>query len=327
MARYQSRLFNWIDNSLPAKLGRRARDCYEQVGNPVKQAAETVRKNTTKAILYPVYILASATNLRSKSKSKEVPLLLRPVQSLVLWIDNSKIFSLQKPPYKSPQKLVKPKYPKSKGTKKSRNSSDQGISPWETSLLDDQNQALNLHNSEEDFKRIQKLIRDAIAYFFGKKPLAEKLKSVKNRQPWLTMADIFDDDATVWPPHKPESSDMDQSGQQSELKAIASYDLTNKLIDQSVSISRKIANNISPSSNKIISSLPQELDNSPHPPTESSRPMYAWIETQATFLGYIYNPFIQLIEWLDQLIATVERWIINLWQQLLTLLCSFFKLF
>lgn len=305
MSRYQSRLFNWIDNSLPAKLGRRARDWYEQVGNPVKQAAETVKKNTTKAIFYPVYILASATNLRSKSKAKEVPLLLRPIQSLVLWIDDSKIFA--------PQKSVKPK---SKSNKKSRNSA-QGISEWETSLLDDQNQALNLHNSEEDFKRIQKLIKDAIAYFFGKKPRADKLKSVKNKQPWLTMKDVFDDDATVWPPQIITNNNLDQSSS----RAIASYELTN----QSVSISSKIANNISPASNKIISTSPQELVNSSAPSTESSRPMYAWIETQATFLGYIYNPFVQLIEWLDQLIATVERWIINLWQKIWGLLSNFKK--
>jgi hypothetical protein len=312
MARYQSRLFNWIDSSLPAKLGRRARDWYEQVGNPVKRAAETVKKNTTKAIFYPVYILASATNFRSKAK--EVPLLLRPVQSLVLWIDNSKIFT----PNKSSQKSFKPKYPKYKGNKKSRNS-DQGISAWETSILDSQNQALNLHNSEEDFRRIQKLIKDAIAYFFGKKPRADKLKSVKNKQPWLTMADIFDDDATVWPPQKTESTYISQSGHQSGLRAIASYDLTNKLTNQSV--------NISLSSGEITSSLPQVLVDSSAPSTESSRPMYAWIETQATFLGYIYNPFVQLIEWLDQLIATVERWIVKLWQKIWGLLGRFLNLF
>ncbi len=302
MARYQSRLFNWIDSSLPAKLGRRARDWYEQVGNPVKRATETVKKNTTKAILYPVYILASATNLRSKSKAKEVPLLLRPVQSLVLWIDDSKIFALNK----SPQKSVKPKY---KVNKKSRNSA-QGISEWGTSLLDKQNQTLNLNNSEEDFKRIQKLIKDAIAYFFGKKPRADKLKSVKNKQPWLTMKDVFDDDETVWPPQKTEKSG---------LGAIASYDLSNKLTNQSV--------NISLSSGEITSSLPQELVDSSVPSIESSRPMYAWIETQATFLGYIYNPFVQLIEWLDQLIATVERWIVKLWQKIWGLLSNFLNLF
>ncbi len=322
MARFQSRLFNWIDCSLPAQLGRKARDWYEQFGNPVKQAAESIKKTTTKALLYPVFILASATNFRAKSH--RVPLLLRPVQSLVLWIDRSKIFAIEKsdrPNQKSAHKSVNIK---SKSPKKSR-SSNQNITKLEQlflgnrlgSSLGDRNQSLSFNNSGEDLNRMQKLIKDAIAYFFGKKSRKTKLKSTakkslkppKNTQPWLTMADVFDDDATVWPPLIINTN--------SELTNLNNRSLENLPLNNSL-------DPLNSSHNITTSPSPELTSSQPH---ETSRPLHAWIETQATFLGYVYDPFMQLIDWLDRLIANVERWAIGFWQKLIAVLCRFCKLF
>jgi hypothetical protein len=119
--------------------------------------------------------------------------------------------------------------------------------------------------------------------------------------------DVFDDDATVWPPQNIENNSLAQSG----IRAIANYKSTNQSLDIP--------------SNGITPNSAQELVNATPQATESSRPMYAWIETQATFLGYISNPFGQFIEWLDQLIANVERWIINLWQKIWGLFSNFKK--
>lgn len=304
MARFQSRLFNWIDGSLPAKLGRKARDWYEQVGNPVKKAAETIKKTTTKAVFYPVYFLASSANLGSTSNPKQVPLLLKPVQSLVLWIDRQQIYGIKKAPTHS-KKDRNPNY------KKSRNF-DSNITESEQLLLGAENASLNPNDFDRSFNRIQQLIKDAIAYFSRKKFPIDKLKSSrkealkKNQQPWLTMADVFDDDGTVWPPQIILSNDLNQ------VQGISN--LPNQSSD--------IALNISRTSGKMTSA--QELGENPS--TASSRPLYAWIETQSTFLGYVYNPFMQLVDWLDQLIANIEKWLIKLWQAMINLVRRFLKL-
>ncbi len=310
MARFQSRLFNWIDGSLPAKLGRKARDWYEQVGNPVKKAAENIKKTTTKAVFYPVYFLASSANISSKSNPKQVPLLLKPLQSLVLWIDRQQIYGIEKVPTynkrdRNPNRNL--------NYKKSRNF-DPSIMESEQLLLSAENASLNSNDFDNKFNRIQQLIKDAIAYFSRKKSRIDKLKSSpkealkKNQQPWLTMADVFDDDGTVWPPQIISSKDL------SQVQAIAK--LTNQSSDISVDISR--------ASGKITSATSQELGENPS--TQSSRPLYAWIEDQSTFLGYVYNPLMQLVDWLDQLIANIEKWLIKLWQAMINLVRRLLKL-
>jgi predicted transcriptional regulator len=340
MPRFQSRLFNWIDHSVPAQWGRRARSWYEQMGNPVKQATETIKKNTTKAILYPVYILASATNLRSPIRN--VPLLLKPVQSLVVWIDSSKIFAIDKSDRTNKKTTNKSVNTKSKSSKKSRNS-NQNITKFEQLFLGHKNQSLSLNNSEKDFNRIQKLIKDAIAYFFGKKPHKNKLSStaknqlktsvknpnknsskkpIKNPQPWLAMADIFADDATAWPPmpSKNMAKNMAKSTVVEDVvkNRARNVEENNNLSHLELTSHQSLTHN--KTVGKIITSSSQELQNSSIPPTQSSRPMYAWLETQATFLGYVSSPFVAVLNWLDRLIANVEKWIIRFWRQLVKLL-------
>lgn len=331
MARFQSRLFNWIDLSLPAQLGRKARDWYEQFGNPVRQATESIKKTTTKAILYPVFILASATNLRAKSH--RVPLLLRPVQSLVLWIDNTKIYTVQRSNFvdntnnEYSKKLNQKSLNSTKSLKRYRNS-NQNITKFERLFLKDKNQSLSLNNSGADLNRIRRLIKDAIAYFFGsnrknklKSPAKKAIKLSKTNQPWLTMTDVFDDDASIWPPLAIERSGLNESIEDGS-EAIANYKLSDKSTNELARSDRSQINSldITNSSHKITTQS-QELTSSIPP---DSRPLHAWLETQSTFLGYVYDPFRQLIDWLDRLIANMERWIIRFWQKLITLICGFF---
>ncbi|AFY72343.1 hypothetical protein Syn7502_00175 [Synechococcus sp. PCC 7502] len=314
MARFQSKLFNWLDNSLPVKLGRRVRNWYEEVGNPVRQATETIKKTTTKAILYPIYILAASTNIQSKSK--QIPLLLKPVQSLVLWIDRNHIFSVQKSSYKTHQSTYKP-------THKSSVENSQISRYLQSKKLFLFNQTFNLttveDNPEATLNRIQKLIRDAIAYFFGNKHNRHRFKSTQqsskqfsnkssdqNNQPWLAMADVFDDDATVWPP---------------KSQAIANQLAIDKGNRSSVNLSNSSSKT---ESHEITSAQRKDLAEST-PPRDSSRPLHAWIDTQFTFLGYVYSPFIQILHWLDYLIAIIEKWIFRLWQYFAGFMCRLFR--
>ena len=62
MTRFQSRFFNWIDQSLPAKLGRRARQMLDRQFSQISNFQELPRLlayQVAKAALYPVYLIAS----------------------------------------------------------------------------------------------------------------------------------------------------------------------------------------------------------------------------------------------------------------------------
>lgn len=65
MSRFQSRLFNWIDRSLPAKLGRSLRRSLDQTfaplaGASVSDVSRLLAYQVAKAALYPVYAIASS---------------------------------------------------------------------------------------------------------------------------------------------------------------------------------------------------------------------------------------------------------------------------
>ena len=64
MPRFQSRLFNWIDSSLPAQLGRSVRRSLDQkirqlAGLPIQELPRLLAYQVAKAALYPVYLLTS----------------------------------------------------------------------------------------------------------------------------------------------------------------------------------------------------------------------------------------------------------------------------
>jgi hypothetical protein len=82
MPRFQSRLFNWIDRSLPAQLGRSVRRSLDQkfrqlAGLPLQELPRLLAYQVAKAALYPVYLIASTAKRvfpaldRSKVAAKE----------------------------------------------------------------------------------------------------------------------------------------------------------------------------------------------------------------------------------------------------------------
>ncbi|PZV15514.1 MAG: hypothetical protein DCF20_10570 [Pseudanabaena sp.] len=82
MPRFQSRLFNWIDRSLPASLGRNVRRSLDQkfqqlAGLSLQEFPRLLAYQAAKAVLYPVYLIASTTKRtfpslnRSKIEERE----------------------------------------------------------------------------------------------------------------------------------------------------------------------------------------------------------------------------------------------------------------
>ena len=47
---------------------------------------------------------------------------------------------------------------------------------------------------------------------------------------------------------------------------------------------------------------------------DSDRPLRAWIEANATILGYTYNPVMTVILWIDAIVLKLENGFIALWR-------------
>lgn len=82
MPRFQSRLFNWIDTSLPVQIGRSVRRSLDQkirrlAGLPLQELPRLVAYQVAKAALYPLYLLTTTTKRifpaldRNKTSPKE----------------------------------------------------------------------------------------------------------------------------------------------------------------------------------------------------------------------------------------------------------------
>ncbi len=199
--------------------------------------------------------------------------------------------------------------------------------------------------SEQQLERIRQLIKAAIAYFFGKKSSATSLETAEVRsQPWLTMTDLFDDDSGHWPaiaqdktvqreasPWGSPQLDGINTAQSKSLKASPNGTLArnpNRNLTQnkhagitSTTASNPLASAIAHKSehttSEIIPDLSCWLDDSIDIEIEErSRPLQAWIETQATFLGYVYSPIMEFIHCLDRLMAKFEQWLVQLGQKI-----------
>ncbi len=198
---------------------------------------------------------------------------------------------------------------------------------------------------EQQLERIRQLIKAAIAYFFGKKPNVPTLETEEVRsQPWLTMADLFDDDIGPWPaiaqhnaaprevsPWESPQLDGTNTAQAKSLKAVPNRAstrspdraLTKKEYAGIISTvasephTSDITHDSEHTTSAMIPDLSCWLDDSLDMEIEErSRPLQAWIETQATFLGYVYSPIMELIHCLDRLVAKFEQWIVQLWQKI-----------
>ena len=51
-----------------------------------------------------------------------------------------------------------------------------------------------------------------------------------------------------------------------------------------------------------------------NPDPNSDRPLRAWIEANATILGYTYNPVMTVILWIDVIVLKLENMVIAFWR-------------
>jgi hypothetical protein len=203
---------------------------------------------------------------------------------------------------------------------------------------------------EQPLERIRQLIKAAIAYFFGKKTTVPPLDAKKElSQPWLSMDDLFDDDSAHWPAiaqHKSarqdispwESPQLDGTNtvQTRSLKAVPNRALA-KSPDRALTKNKdKHSSIISTTSSKVSDPLASKLTHASAHTTgeiipdlscwlddsldieleEPLQTLQAWIETKATFLGYVYSPIMEFIHCLDRLMAKFEQWLVQLWQKI-----------
>ncbi len=186
----------------------------------------------------------------------------------------------------------------------------------ESSPNRDQN--LNLDNSDalkidNQFERLQKLIEDAIAYFFGKqrsRPTLDETSDITTSQKSsLTMEDIFGNDNGPWPlsaehesiafSKSPDRTAIHSSGELQNFETTTTQISQNRL-DGSLVFEEELLE------------IQQKISE-----TESDRPLRAWIEANATILGYVYNPVMTVVLWIDAIVLKIEDLIISFWQGLL----------
>jgi hypothetical protein len=287
--------------------------------------------------LYPVYLIAIAakhtypqlnpsqtTNLNSELNSDrpQTPLLLRPFQKLIVWVEATDLYATDLVRDLQTSQLVDTENTSGSIASQANVLPEVGRQQVEQETIEQYEQPLD---------RIRQLIKAAIAYFFGKKPTTPQVDTVEvPAQPWLTMSDLFDDDSGPWPriePHEsaraheqlPINSDPSQF-----LPGYSDSSLvkSNRATASSIASKRKskrmeIARNTGKKPGEIIPDLSGWLEDIPDfEPEEPYQPLRAWIETQATFLGYVYSPIMEFLHRLDRLIARFEQWLIQLWQKI-----------
>ncbi|BBC23927.1 hypothetical protein [Pseudanabaena sp. ABRG5-3] len=168
---------------------------------------------------------------------------------------------------------------------------------------------------DDQLERLQRLIAEAIAYFFGRQlsqpTLDETSDIAPSEEAWLTMEDVFGDDNGPWPlPLEYESHAFTKSQDMTAINSsgeLQSFETTTTQISQ----------------DRIEGSLLFEEETLAYQnstsDTENERPLRAWIEAKATLLGYVYNPVMTVIFWLDAIILKIENFFIRLWKGLINL--------
>jgi hypothetical protein len=257
---------------------------------------------------------------------RKIPFLLRPFVKLVLWVDRTNLF---KDNSQNSSSDANRQDTANKQLLEIWRERFQGINPQidgDANLAS--NQALG---KNEKLERMRDLIKAAIAYFFGKKvnPLKPDLSSenlpTSCEEAWLTMADLFGDEGDPWP----------LTGEFESLALTRASNISLTLQDDGLlaTTPKSTDGNLVPT---MDSSLPSSaltnserveivLDDPNYLPdwseylAEPTPPLRAWIETHATFLGYAYSPIMEVVYWLDRLIARLERSLIWLWEKAISL--------
>jgi hypothetical protein len=166
---------------------------------------------------------------------------------------------------------------------------------------------------DDQFERLQRLIAEAIAYFFGKQlsqpALDETSDIAPSEEAWLTMEDVFGNDNGPWPlPLEYGSHAFNKSPDHNVIHSsgeLQNFETTTTQISQE----------------RIEGSLIFEEDVLSYQvstsETQNERPLRAWIEAKATLLGYVYNPVMTVVFWLDAIILKIEDLIIAVCKELI----------
>ena len=185
----------------------------------------------------------------------------------------------------------------------------------------DPNRDLNLESEFDDalkldnqLERLQRLIEDAIAYFFGKQRSQSTLDQTSDITPsaeaWLTMEDLFGDDNGPWPLSlEYESIAFNKSPDRTAIHSsseLQHFETTTTQISQDQIEGSLIFEE------ELLMYQSQRAD------SESDRPLRAWIEAKATLWGYSNNPVTRLIFWIDAIVVRIENLIIKLWKGLIS---------
>lgn len=170
--------------------------------------------------------------------------------------------------------------------------------------------ALKLDNQLE---RLQKLIEDAITYFFSKQRSQPTLDETSDITPsteaWLTMEDLFGDDNGPWPlPLEYESIAFSKSPDRTAIHSsseLQNFETTTTQLSQDQL------------DGSLVFEEELQMYQSQSPEYERDRPLRAWIEAKATLWGYSNNPVMRLLIWIDEIVAKIENLIIKLWKGLI----------
>ena len=166
---------------------------------------------------------------------------------------------------------------------------------------------------DDRVERLQKLIEDAIAYFFGRQLSQPTLDEASDIQPsesaWLTMEDVFGNDNGPWPlPLEYESHAFHKSPDKIAIHSsgeLQNFETTTSQISQ----------------DRIDGSLIFEEEllmyQQSASETGDERPLRAWIEANATIMGYAYNPVMTIVLWVDTIIVKIEDLMITFWKGLI----------
>lgn len=239
MSRFRSRLFNWIERSLPVQLGRKARKIFDKItAELAEKLAQTIDKLEQQT---------STTPLQSSVKK-----LLRPAKALVKFF--AKHSGVQRSATTGQIDMQK----------------DGSAISYTPQLSEAREGGYKSHR----FGELHELIIRAISYFQRKK-------------------------RTLPAPSLP-SATADRMMVYSAMGAEQTLPWLDPLE--------------TPKENVPVATAKQPID--PWEADLDEHCMRAWIETQATFLGYEDSPIIKFLLWLDRIIYKIEQCLIALWQKL-----------
>ncbi|MBD2175633.1 hypothetical protein H6F42_01705 [Pseudanabaena sp. FACHB-1998] len=183
-------------------------------------------------------------------------------------------------------------------------------SPQDSVSNQDQDRANSL-KIDDQLERLQRLIEAAIAYFFGKQLNKPTLDETSDLTPsegaWLTMEDVFGDDNGPWPlPLEYESVAFSKSPDMAAINSsgeLQNFETTTSQLSQ-----ERLDGGMILEEEELLAYSSSFTD------SESDRPLRAWIEANAALLGYVYNPVMVVVFWLDGIILKIENFFISLWQ-------------